>query len=648
MLTKRRDPALIVSRYVVGCKAGADYIVWSTRTGQVVRLPETENLRTVHEKKWEPYIERLLTQAQILVSAAEDEFATVQRENSQYLEEDPEIDLVLVANSNCVLGCNMDSLGGYCGQTHISGSMSAETIDSVVQLIRSSVKPHHKILRISWFGGEPLLSARLIKTASPLLKRCAEELNLKYYSTLVTGGTLLSHAFAKQCVSDLGITAISVTIDGVGEVHDSRRATKSRKPTFERIIHNLERIVTDSTLDNLVISIRSNVDYRNISGATGLVNYLAEKGWQKRVHLYFTPVHSWGERKGADIPRTEVFAAAEIDWFKALDSAGFRVDLLPTRKHLVCRVVSPARVVVGVSGELHRCTESPLTPINAAADTLEPVDKWKDLGLVPRWDWTNDIDQGKFPCTECPYLPVCGGACPLSWRSGSDVPCPTFKFNAEDRLALMARGMAATAAASQAIDVSGPNSLLDIEVATLEDALGEAASPDADDAARRHAELRRVRESSETNYLERAGDLGRFRRPGSTATDHAYSAAILSTAAYLFYKGGDLDRVVECSEAAIDQLARVHALCKVDVRLAQGQILLNVLAAQLRLTSCVDTSLGVALIEYLRGERPLRISRTYMARLDPAAVNRVQTGQLRETTERVLEVAGHSETGCRK
>jgi uncharacterized protein len=35
-------------------------------------------------------------------------------------------------------------------------------------------------------------------------------------------------------------------------------------------------------------------------------------------------------------------------------------------------------------------------------------------------------------------LPVCGGSCPKLWREGY-VPCPSFKYNWEDRLDIAAR-----------------------------------------------------------------------------------------------------------------------------------------------------------------------------------------------------------------
>jgi uncharacterized protein len=105
------------------------------------------------------------------------------------------------------------------------------------------------------------------------------------------------------------------------------------------------------------------------------------------------------------------FAELEIRWLRALIEAGFRATLLPRRQPIVCRVVSSSRIVVGHDAEVHRCTESPLTPINLRRDSFGHVNRWAGVDQVPTWSWHEDLAKETYPCSDCVYLPTCGGAC---------------------------------------------------------------------------------------------------------------------------------------------------------------------------------------------------------------------------------------------
>ena len=56
--------------------------------------------------------------------------------------------------------------------------------------------------------------------------------------------------------------------------------------------------------------------------------------------------------------------------------------------------------------------------------------KWETFG-----NFNAEVRQGKYPCSTCRMLPVCGGSCPKQWREGIE-PCPSAKQNIEQRLLL--------------------------------------------------------------------------------------------------------------------------------------------------------------------------------------------------------------------
>jgi radical SAM protein with 4Fe4S-binding SPASM domain len=166
-------------------------------------------------------------------------------------------------------------------------------------------------------------------------------------------------------------------------------------------------------------------------------------------------VHSWGLLNNADKKlETQEFAVHEAEWFDLMIHHGFTPSLLPGKKNTVCRAASTNRVVIGHDGEIHKCTETPLTPFNAKYDLQEMKqqltstissnrlhDRLGKVGDIPllqngtEWKWLDALKRGTYPCTECVFLPCCGGACPLSWMNGA-TPCPSYKFNMPSRLRL--------------------------------------------------------------------------------------------------------------------------------------------------------------------------------------------------------------------
>jgi uncharacterized protein len=54
-------------------------------------------------------------------------------------------------------------------------------------------------------------------------------------------------------------------------------------------------------------------------------------------------------------------------------------------------------------------------------------------------------------CGRCPILPICGGSCPKLWREGH-IPCPSIKFNFQERLEIAAGRLG-----FQRLDPTAPN-----------------------------------------------------------------------------------------------------------------------------------------------------------------------------------------------
>jgi uncharacterized protein len=582
-----------------------------------------------------------LQDAQILVPDDADELTQVLQQNDEYAERDPQINLVVTASSNCALGCNRQEYGGYCGQIHKPGAIRLDAITRVADLLQRSRREYHRSLSISWFGGEPLLALKEIGEATQHLRRVAAELGLDYSATVVTGGTMLTADVARHCFHDLSIRSASISLDGVGPVHDRRRGTKSGKPTFGQIVANVDAIILSEDLEGLALSVRCNVDARNKDDCFELIDFARSKGWQRRVDLYFAPVHPWGQAATGSIRlRPEEFARIESSLLKKLHEEGFPQRFIPPRKKIVCRVVSSSQLVVGTNGDIHRCTETPLTPVNLRRDSLGAPSQFQSISDVPRWEWNSKIADGKTPCSTCNVLPVCGGGCPLSWNTGSDVPCPTVKFNAADRVRLH-EGFTIHALERPVPEVSKDGASDLSPLSLLRRVGGEKAIRWTD---LHEQEIQRAREIDEKDELLLLAQRTLAASAGfvGVAERKLESALRLGLASYCYFKSGCLDEVISCVDQQVRVLWMASEAAPMDVRAAQLQCLSNLLAAEMRLQSAMDVDLCLAIRRYFEEFVPLRIGAATIRRLDSSTRELSPYLELRNSFSQLFAAGGVS------
>lgn len=585
-----------LSRYIVTSPRGDDILLFSTRSAEFLTVDRNLFDQLANSAADIPKdISELLLELKVLVPEDEDELKAILAESRGASANRCTLHMVVVPTSACALGCNLPEYGGYCGQKHSSGRMSNEVQANLVRSVRSGLKEFHSMVSISWFGGEPLAALDVIRSLTPQFKKAASEANCTYHADVTTGGTLLTREVARECFHELAIGAFSVSVDGSKEHHDKRRCTKGGRPTYDRIMRNLSDIIEDGELSDAKISIRCNVDKRNVDSVPALIDIIADQGWQRRVDFYFVPVHHWS---GADSSSFRYepaeFASVEMGLIAYMIERGFTPYLLPEKKPVVCRVVSESNIVVGHDGAIHKCTESPLTPLNRSKDIIGQAGDPTLFVQSKNWRWHDELQAKEQPCSSCSFLPVCGGGCPLAWHRG-DQPCPTFKFNMSQRLEMLDRLSAdkthpyQRANAKPARGASNPK-FSEFEPIAIAQSSVAALGLRSDDLMRLQNHLRSARIKAREGLLRVAQyqfELAEVLRTDlSSASPRASTllrASARATEAYIALKKKSPELAVALlKEACIDLKSAATANDTLDVIPAQLQALANMVKVQFR------------------------------------------------------------------
>ena len=362
-----------------------------------------------------------------------DEFAEVLAENKQFQTSDQTLYQVIQPTAACQLGCD------YCGQAHSPRTLSDAHLKDILERVEQKlVTGRFRELSIGWFGGEPLLAQDVMRRASTQLRDLANRLNVEYSAKIVTNGVRLDEAAQAELHEVHRIRYVEVTIDGDEAAHDARRHWKrTEQGSFATILRNVAALLRRPS-PRPDVGIRCNVDARNVEAVVPLMRTLAAAGLHQFLkRFYVASVYSWGN--GASrlaLPPLE-FASWEIVWFAEMARLGFPLELIPQRVHETCMVFKPEAELVDAFGTRFNCSEVSYVPSYTVAG--ENIYALRTDGGSTRATelstFYDRVEEGAYPCRECPMLPVCGGACPKAWLEG-EVPCPPAKHNIGQRLIL--------------------------------------------------------------------------------------------------------------------------------------------------------------------------------------------------------------------
>jgi uncharacterized protein len=376
-----------------------------------------------------------LAALEAIVPEGEDELAVVLGRLREGSADPGTRGFTIMPTSYCNMAC------AYCGQEHFKSAVDAQRLERLARRVEAAfAAPATREVNVTWFGGEPLLALRVIRELSARFVAAAAATGKGYSANMPTNGSLLSVPTMHLLHAECRLDGLEVTLDGPEEVHDRRRLKRNGTGSFRHIVSVLGEAVARGIGPR--ISLRVNIDAENREHVADLITELAGCGLASpQVELHLMPVHSWGN----DVSKVELspldFAALEAQWLRLAQSLGFGFAALPTAlKRTTCRATSTFGEIVDLQDRVYACSEHPLVPGARETGVVARVSTLDLAAPRPRGaydDWYGEIAGGAQQCARCPLLPVCGGACPKLWREGH-VPCPSMKFNWQQRLELMA------------------------------------------------------------------------------------------------------------------------------------------------------------------------------------------------------------------
>jgi uncharacterized protein len=378
-------------------------ILFSTKKASIISVPSSmlEDLKTGSVTGEE---QETLIGLGMLVGILEGE----RREMSGFVEglnaESRVLGLKVAMNLDCNLNCV------YCFEGQRKGRlyMTDETALSVAAAVKrwmetlAGRKGDEKII-VTFYGGEPLLSAEGVVSLSRRLKGCAGEEGISYVAYMNTNGSLLTARLAER-LADAGLKEVAVPLDGPEEVHNGCRPFKGGRGSFDTIVKNLLDV---SGL--LGVTVTGNYMKDNYKMFPILLDYLLERGLtpEKIRSVRFEPVTNESEgvgpagfREGCVTYNEEWIAEASLMLREEILKRGYKTNRIGPA---VCSMDFDSHFLVNYDGCIYKCPGI----IDREEFKVGHLKQGLAFGRQShgRDSWKNE------ECLDCAYLPLCFGGC---------------------------------------------------------------------------------------------------------------------------------------------------------------------------------------------------------------------------------------------
>ncbi len=304
------------------------------------------------------------------------------------------------------MGCNFDC--PYCFENHRPGKMSPEVQDDVVNLARRMLEIRSgNCLRVSWYGGEPLLAPDVIESLSERLIALADEFHADYSAGIVTNGYLLSQKnidMLERC----RVNTCQVTIDGLEENNDVTRRLAGGGPTFGRITDNLRNGKIP-----FPVNIRQNIQESNIDEIPKVKAFVEQLAKESGNKLNYSPApvtaNEATEERGE---HSKILCGTNLSEVTLMQET----QRFAARRGHYCGANMIFSVGIDETGRLFKCWENAADPKFSFAyardwDPLRPLETAFNPDMLNRY-LNTALPLKDEECNECIWLPVCAGGCP--------------------------------------------------------------------------------------------------------------------------------------------------------------------------------------------------------------------------------------------
>lgn len=264
-----------ISRYVIPVElSNGERLLYNTMNRRYFLYHDTEEtevdslLHNLNKNEYsgkEIEILRQLVQKKIVLADAADELDELMYRENQIRFQSDTFHIMIIVTNGCNFRCS------YCVQEHESIALSDASAEKILALIDKESKIVKRV-KITWFGGEPLLQYERIRQMMEMTSEICEKNHCMIEAGMVSNGYLLD----KDRIADLKrlhFNMLQITLDGDRESHNTRRFLANGDGTYDMVVGH----ILMAAEAGIPLILRINVDNDNIEKACTVLEQIPEE-----------------------------------------------------------------------------------------------------------------------------------------------------------------------------------------------------------------------------------------------------------------------------------------------------------------------------------------------------------------------------------
>lgn len=257
------------------------------------------------------------------------------------------LELIVFPTEQCNFRCT------YCYEDFEIGKMQPNIVTGLKRFL-SRRAPDLELLKMDWFGGEPLLATDVIFDALEHVNALREKHALKFISGMTTNAYKLKPELLKKLVG-AGVTHYQISIDGPESLHNTTRLMRGGKGSFKPIWNNLIK-ARESDL-KFHIMLRIHLTPENINEMPLFLEEIKKTfGQDNRFSVFLKAIKNLGgpnQGKFNTLPKDSDTIIAN---FYKIVGEQMKPPSLKTSEPYVCYASRPNSFTIRATGEIGKCT----------------------------------------------------------------------------------------------------------------------------------------------------------------------------------------------------------------------------------------------------------------------------------------------------
>lgn len=304
---------------------------------------------------------------------------------------------VIAPTLACNLNCDYCFESGYRNSKVISDELIIAVADYILNRTSADINDIH----ISWFGGEPLIAFNKIVKFSEYLLPKLKEKGIKFHSSMISNGILLTAHRAKILKEKCALKRVQITVDGTEKIYCARKHATEKQ--YKDLFKNIK-----SALEYLEISIRLNCDGDNYEDLKTVTKQLFDFcGNNKNLSVYLAKLVDFVGCGGKQYFSQDAFDSKRIEFDKyvcRLQDKPYEPYIHKYRKSF-CGLFKLHNQVIGAEGEIYKC-EHHVGQSDKVIGNIKYGLNYNDFLLK----FIENEQQEQ--CKSCKIFPICLGGCP--------------------------------------------------------------------------------------------------------------------------------------------------------------------------------------------------------------------------------------------